>query len=112
MADGFVEEDLCPLDSERTLLVLEWDELSALGTRDCFGELLILLLAKCFDGAFGHTPSCGGRDLLHGLEVELCIRPGLLDGTTGSNFSPVNSELLDLAELFVSQLGWRHDQSE
>ena len=111
MSDRFVEEDLRSLDGEGPLMVLERDELSAVGTGNFLGQLLVLMLAESSDGAFGHTASGGSGDLLHGLKVKLCLGTGLLDGTTRGNFSPVVGKGLDFTELFVSKDRLSHDQS-
>jgi hypothetical protein len=108
MTNRLVESELPPFDNQRSVLVAHGTESAAIGAGLFAGEGLGLLVQESAEGALSQTGRGGGRDLLHGLEVEGTVGVRLRADATGNDFSPLGGEVADLLQRLRRQLALRH----
>jgi hypothetical protein len=98
MAHGLVESELTAFDRERSVLGTNAAESAAIGTGLLGSEGLGLLVQERAKGALGQARGGGGRNLLHGLEVEGTVGIWLSAEASGDDFSPAGGEVMDVLE--------------
>jgi hypothetical protein len=71
-------------------------------------QRLGVLIDKATQGALGQAGRRGGRDLLHGGEVEGA--GGIGADASDDDFAPLGGECTDLGQLLRSRFAFRHEQ--
>lgn len=98
MSDPFLVLDFGSLGRERALVRPEGTGRAALRTGLLGWKPLRLLAEHQLEGSFGQSVGGGGRDLLHGSEIDIQTGSRVAEGAFGHDFPPLGCELSKLIE--------------